>query len=225
MFDRIEKLIGKDNLISIKEKCVMIVGVGGVGGSALETLVRSGIEKIIVVDFDTIDISNLNRQVISSYNNVGNKKVDVSQDFCTKINPNCKIKKYDLFLNNENISDVFNENDIDYVIDACDSVKTKQLIILESLKRKIKFISCMGTGNKLDPTKLEITDIRKTNNDPLAKVMRKWVRDSNIKDKIPVVSSLEIPQKKDKVIASMSFVPNTAGILLAKYVITDIIKI
>ena len=225
MFDRVEKLIGKDNLNRIKEKCVLIVGLGGVGGSALETLVRSGVENIVVVDYDTVDISNLNRQVISNQNNIGLKKVDVSLDFCTNINPNCKVKKYDLFLNEDNILNIFEENKVDYVIDACDSIKTKQLLILESIKRNIDFISCMGTGNKLDPTKLQIIDIRKTNNDPLAKIMRKWVKDSKIKDKIPVVSSLEVPLKKDKVISTMSFVPNVAGILLANYIIKKIIKI
>ena len=225
MFDRIERLIGKDNLDRIREKCVLIVGVGGVGGSALETLIRSGIENVIVVDYDVVDITNLNRQVISNNNNIGTKKVDVCLDFCKNINPNCSVKKYDMFLSNENIDKVFDENKIDFVIDACDSIKTKQLLISESIKRNIEFISCMGTGNKLDPTKLQITDIRKTTNDPLAKLMRKWVKDERIKQKVPVVSSLEVPIKKDKVISTMSFVPNTAGILLANYVIKKIIKI
>lgn len=225
MFDRTEKLIGKENLNFIREKSVLLIGLGGVGGSCLEALIRSGIEKIILIDYDVIDISNINRQVISNHNNIGKKKTDIAIRFCKNINPNCKIIGYDLFLNDENISNIFDENKIDYVIDACDCIRTKQAIIVESIKRKIKFISCMGTGNKLDPTKLQITEIMKTDNDPLAKIMRKWVRLNNIKEKIPVVSSLEVPIKKDKVISTMSFVPNTAGILLANYVIKDIIKI
>ena len=116
-------------------------------------------------------------------------------------------------------------NDIDYVIDACDSISTKKSIILECLKRKIKFVSSMGTANKLDPSKLSITDIRKTKSDPIAKILRKWVKDMKINGKITVVSTEEVPIKKGKVLSTMSFVPNTAGILAANYIIKDIIKI
>lgn len=225
MFERIVSLVGENNLNKLKNINVLLVGAGGVGGSALETLVRSGIKKITVIDFDTVDISNLNRQVITNYKNVGNKKVDVAVSFVKNINPECNIKTYDLFLDESNIDDIFNINNYDFVIDACDSVKTKKLIISKCLKRKIKFISCMGTGNKLDPTKLEITDIRKTVNDPLARIIRKYVKDLKIKDKVMVVSSSEVPLKKDKTVFSMSMVPNSAGILLATYVIRETINI
>lgn len=224
MFDRIEKLIGREKLALIKTKTVLLVGLGGVGGSALETLVRSGIGNIIIVDFDKVDISNLNRQVITFLDNIGEKKIDAAYDFCKSINKDCNIIKYDMFLDKDNIKELFDNHDIDYVIDACDSIKTKQNLILESKKRNIKIISCMGTGNKLDPTKLEIVDISKTVNDPLAKVMRRWAKDNRIKGKVMVVSSTEVPINKGKEIATMSFVPNTAGILLANYIITDIIK-
>ncbi len=223
MFDRIEKLIGKEKLDLIRTKKVLLVGLGGVGGSSLESLVRSGIENIIIIDYDIIDISNLNRQVITFSDNVGEKKINAAFDFCKKLNPNCKIKKYDLFLNDENISNVLDAENVDYIIDACDSIKTKKSLILESYKRKIKIISCMGTGNKLNPTLLQIVDISKTKNDPIARIIRKFCKDNMI-TRLPVVSSNEIPIKKDKIISTMSFVPNTAGILLANYVILDIIK-
>jgi len=223
VFDRTIGLIGEDSLNKIKSKRVLVLGLGGVGGSALETLVRSGVEDLIIIDFDSVDVSNINRQVISFNDTIGRKKIDVATEFVRRINPECRVISYDIFLNEENISDILDANFIDYIIDACDSIKTKQHLIKEALKRKIKIISSMGTGNKLDPAKLSIIDIRKTNNDPIARIMRKWVKENKINDKIMVVSSSELPEKKDKVY-SMSFVPNVAGILLAQYVISDIIK-
>ena len=217
MFDRIERLIGKENLTLIKNKSVLIVGLGGVGGSAILSLVRSGIGKVIIIDFDSVDISNINRQLIAFNDSVGRKKTDVCEEVIKNIN--------DIFLDKDNIIKILDDNNPDYVIDACDSVKTKQALIKACLYKKIKIISCMGTGNKLNPLDLEITDIRKTVNDPLARVMRKWVKDNRINDKIMVVSSKEKPLKKDRVIASMCFVPNAAGMLIANYIIKDIIKI
>ena len=223
MFDRIIKLIGKEKLNLIKSKKVLLVGLGGVGGSCLESLIRSGIENIVIIDYDTIDISNLNRQSITFNDIIGVYKVDAAYDFCKKINPNCNIKKYNIFLNEENIASIFNNENVDYIVDACDSVKTKKALIIEANKRKIKIISCMGTGNKLNPSLLNIVDISKTKNDPIARIIRKFCKDNKIK-KLSVVSSTEIPIKKDKIISTMSFVPNTAGILLANYIILDIIK-
>ena len=223
MFDRIEGLIGKELVDKIKSKTVMVVGLGGVGGSTVESLVRSGIENIIIVDCDIVEKSNLNRQVISYYEAIGRKKTDVCKEKIISINPNCNVTVLDIFLESGNIDNILNEYKPNYVIDACDTVLTKQSLIEKCLKRKIKIISCLGTGNKLDPTQLEITDIRKTVNDPLARKLRKWVKDSNIKEKVMVVSSRELPIKKDKVY-TMCFVPNVAGIMLANYVIKDIIK-
>ena len=225
MFDRIERLIGKDNLTLIKNKSVLIVGLGGVGGSAILSLVRSGIGKVIIIDFDNVDISNINRQLIAFNDSVGRKKTDVCEEVIKNINPECEVVKYDIFLDKDNIIKILDDNNPDYVIDACDSVKTKQALIKACLYKQIKIISCMGTGNKLNPLDLEITDIRKTVNDPLARVMRKWVKDNRINDKIMVVSSKEKPLRKDRVIASMCFVPNAAGMLIANYIIKDIIKI
>lgn len=223
MFDRLELLIGKDNLDKIKSKKVLVVGIGGVGGSAVTSLIRSGIENIVLIDFDSVDITNLNRQAVAYQSTVGMKKVDAMEKIIKEINPSCNISKYDLFLDSNNIKEIFDNEKPDYIIDACDSKETKKSIILEALNRKIKFISSMGTGNKLDPTKLEITDIRKTVNDPLARIFRKWVKDNKINSKITVLSSREVPKKTGNVVASNSFVPNSAGLLITSYIINDII--
>ena len=223
MFDRLELLIGKDNINKIKSTKVLIVGVGGVGGECALSLIRSGIENITIVDFDKVDISNINRQVVAFHSTIGKKKVDVLENIIKDINPDCKVSKYDLFLNKENIKEILDKESPDFIIDCCDSKETKKEIIKESLNRSINFISSMGTGNKMDPSLLEITDIRKTNNDPLARIFRKWVKDEKIKDKIPVLCSKEVPIHSGNVVASNSFVPNSAGLLISSYVIRKII--
>ena len=222
MFDRLELII-KDKINLIKNKTVLIIGLGGVGGYALESIVRSGIEKIIIVDYDIIDETNLNRQILSLNNNIGLKKVDAAYDRIKNINKNVQITKLDMKVTLDNIDILFKEK-VDYIIDACDTVEVKKQLIRESIKRKIKLISCMGTGNKLDPSKLEIVDIRKTSYDPLAKIIRKMVKEENIKEKVMVVASTEAPIKTNtKTIGSTSFVPAVAGLLCASFVINDII--
>ena len=222
MFNRLELLIG-NKLDLIKSKTILIIGLGGVGGYALESIVRSGIEKVIIVDYDIIDETNLNRQILAISNNIGRKKVDEAEARVKQINPNCKVIKIDKKIMSDNINVLFEEK-IDYIIDACDTVETKKELIRQSLKRKIKLISSMGTGNKLNPSKLEIIDIRKTSYDPLSKVIRKMVKDEKIKEKIMVVSSTEQPIKTNsKTIGSTSFVPAVAGLLCASYIINDII--
>ena len=221
---RLEALVGINNLEKIKNLTVLIIGLGGVGGYALESIVRSGIRKIIIVDNDDIDITNLNRQIISLHSNINKSKVDEFEKRILDINPNIEIKKINKFINSENINILFEEK-IDYLIDACDTIETKKAIIRECIKRKIKFISCMGTGKRLDPTKLEIIDIRKTNYDPIAKIIRKMVREENIKEKIYTVCSSEQPIKTNSnVIASNSFVPGVAGLLCTSYIINDVVK-
>lgn len=223
MFDREIRLIGIDKYNLIKSKTVAIIGLGGVGGYALETLVRSGIESIILVDYDTIDISNINRQIIATTKNIGTKKIESAKLRALEINPNCKITTLDLKLNEDNIDSLFNFK-IDYIIDACDTISVKKRLILECHKRKIKLISAMGSGNKLDPTKFSICDIRKTSYDPIAKIIRKFVIENKIKEKVMVVSSTEAPKKIEGVISSISYVPSVVGIYLTTYVINDIIK-
>ena len=222
MFERTVKLIGNDNLKKIKNKCVCVVGLGGVGGIAVESLVRSGIEKIIIIDYDIIDISNLNRQIITNKNNISNKKVIEMHKRIKSISDNCEVIMIDSFINYDNIDIIF-KNKIDYLIDACDSLFTKQLLISKCIENNVKIISCMGTGNKIDPSKLEITDIRKTSYDPLAKKIRKYICVNHIKGKIPVVYSKEVNNKFEGSIPSMIFVPSVAGIMCANYVIRDII--
>ena len=222
MNDRIIKLIGIDNLKKIKEKTIVIVGLGGVGGYATESLVRSGIDNLILIDFDKIDITNLNRQIITNQDNIGEYKVDIMKERIIKINPDCNVITYQAYLNKDNI-DILKKHKIDYIIDACDSIETKKLLIDYSIENDIKLISSMGIANKIDPSKLEIIDIRKTSYDPIAKILRKYVIDKKINKKVMVVSSTEEPVRKD-CLSSLMFVPATSGILCANYIIRDIIN-
>jgi len=223
MFEREIKLIGIDNYNKIKSKTVAVIGVGGVGGYAVEALVRAGIEDLIIVDYDIVDITNLNRQIISLQDNIGKYKTDVIKTRILNINPNCNITIINKKLNKDNLEEVFNYK-IDYLIDACDTVIIKEQLILECINRNIKQISCMGTGNKLNPELLSICDIRKTSYDPLAKRIRKFVTDNTINEKVMVVSSTEESKKVEGCVSSISFVPSVAGLLCASYVINDIIK-
>ena len=222
MFERTISLVGETNFNKIQEKTVLIVGLGVVGGSPTESLVRSGIKNLILIDHDKIDITNINRQIISTSNNIGNNKVDEFKKRILEINPKCNIITHKLFLDNSS-KDILNNYKLDYIIDCCDSIEAKKILIDYSLKKNIKLISSMGTANKLDATKLEIIDIRKTSYDPLAKILRKYVNDLKTNKKIMVISSTEMPQKKDK-LTTMIFVPATAGLLCSQYVITDIIN-
>lgn len=223
-FSRLEKVIGKDNLDKLKGKSVLILGIGGVGGYVVEALARSGIGTLILVDFDKVDESNINRQIIALDSTIGKLKVDVLEKRIKDINEGCKVIKIDKFIEPDNIDELFNY-EIDYLVDACDYIPTKKAIVKECLKRKIKFISSMGTGNKLDPSKLEITDLRKTVNDPLARIMRKFIKDEKITGKITVLSSTEVPVKTgESTPGSTAFVPSSAGLLIASYVVRSLIK-
>lgn len=221
MFERLELLIG--NKINIlKEKTVLLVGLGGVGGYAFESLVRSGIGTIIVVDNDTFDITNLNRQVLATLNTINKYKTDIAEERKNSINKNIKIIKIKEFITNDNL-DILFQNKIDFVIDAIDTIKTKELIIKQCLKRKIKFISIMGTGGKMDASKLEIIDLSKTTYDPIAKIIRTDFKKENIKGKIKVISSNE-KTKTSKPVGSNAFVPAVAGLLGANYAVNELIK-
>ena len=222
-FERLEILVGQ-NIEKIFCESVLIIGLGGVGGYAAESLARSGIGKIILVDNDIIDITNLNRQIISTHNNIGLLKVDEWKKRLQEINPNIEVEIINEFITEENINLIFEKN-FNYLIDACDTISTKKIIIKKCLEKNIKFISSMGTGKRFNPGMLEITDIRKTSYDPIAKVIRKMVKDEGINKKIPVVYSKEIPQKiNNKKIGSNAFVPSVAGILCASYIFNLIVK-
>ena len=222
MFDRIISLIGKEKFNTLRNKKVLIVGCGGVGGYALESLVRSGINNIDIVEYDKIDITNLNRQIITDYTNVNLSKAEVAKKRAQSINPQINIKTYETFMDEKNIEEILSNN-YDYIIDACDTVNTKIELIKAYVKGNFKLISCMGTAKKIDPTKLEITTLDKTNYDPLAKIIRKKVKDLKINKKIPVVSSSEQIIESEN-LGSFMMVPASAGILCAKFVISDIIK-
>lgn len=223
-FSRTESLIGASNLNKIKSSKVLVIGLGGVGSSAVETLVRSGLENIILIDYDKVDITNINRQLIAFHSTIGKYKTDVMESKIKDINPNCNVIKINKLIDSSNIDEIF-EYDFNFIIDACDTIETKQLLIQKSHEKNIDLISSMGTARKLDPTKLAITDIRKTSYDKLAKKLRKWVIDNKINYKVMVVSSIEeVIKTEDNVLASMSFVPNSAGILCAKYIIDKILS-
>ncbi len=221
MLDRLELIIG-DKVEKIKKATVLLVGLGGVGGQAFEALLRSGAGKIIIVDSDKFDKTNLNRQLLSTNESIGKFKVDEAINRKNLINKNCNVVKINAFIDETNIDMLFKDK-VDFVIDAIDTIRTKKLIIKNCLDKKIKFISVMGTGNKLHPEKLTITDIRKTSYDPLAKEIRKFINKEKIKEKVPVVFSKEIPIKTGKV-GSTAFVPAAAGLIAVSYVINELIK-
>ena len=222
-FTRLEALIGIDNVEKLKNSTVMIVGIGGVGGFVCEALARSAIGTMILVDFDTVDITNLNRQIIATRKTIGRKKVDIMKERINDINQDCQVITYDLFLNDDNFQKI-DISKIDFLIDCCDSVNTKKMLMKEAITRNINYIPSMGTANKMDPSKLEITELSKTINDPIARIMRKFAKDMKIKKKIMVLSSTELPKKNGNVLGSNSFVPSSAGLLIASYVVKILIK-
>ncbi|MBQ8534959.1 MAG: tRNA threonylcarbamoyladenosine dehydratase [Bacilli bacterium] len=223
-FSRLEKLIGEDKLIDLSKKSVLILGVGGVGGYVAESLARSGIGTLILVDFDTIDESNINRQIIALDSTIGLKKVDVLEKRIKEINSDINIIKIDKFIDSENYTLLF-DYDIDYFVDACDTVSTKKSVIKYCLDNDINFITSMGTGNKFDPSKLEIIDIRKTVNDPLARIIRKFVKDLKTNKKVMVCTSSELPIKTgDRTPGSTAFVPSSAGLLIGSYIVRQFLE-
>lgn len=223
-FERFQKVIGSSNLELLSKKSVLILGCGGVGGYVADALARSGIGQIILVDYDVVEESNINRQIIALSSTIGKYKVDVLEERIKDINQDCKVIKVKNFIDNDNYLELF-QYKIDFFIDCCDTMLVKKLVMKESLKRNILFISSMGTGNKMDPSKLEIIDIRKTVNDPLARVLRKFVKEEKINKKIMVLSSRELPVKTgDRTPGSTAFVPASAGLLIASYVVRSFIN-
>ena len=222
---RTELLIGKDSIQKLSKAKIIVYGIGGVGSFTVEGLVRAGIENIILVDNDVISPSNLNRQIHATIPNIGKLKVDCMRERILAINPKVNVETY-IPQNIENGEELLIDDTIDYVVDAVDTITTKLKLVQRAKEEQVPIISCMGTGNKLDPTQFEITDIYKTSVCPLAKVMRKELKKRGIQD-LKVLYSKEEPIKHDvesRIPASISFVPSVAGMIIAGEVIKDIIK-
>ena len=219
---RTEMLIGKENLDKLANSTVAVFGCGGVGSFVVEGLVRAGIGNIVLIDNDVVDITNINRQLIADTTTINMPKVEVEKERLLKINPNLNIQIYKEFYNSTN-SNLLNNN-YTYIVDAIDTVSSKISLIEEAFNRNIKIISSMGTGNKLDPTKFEVTDIYKTSVCALAKVMRKELKKRNIPHLKVVYSKEEPIATNTRTPASISFVPSVAGLIIAGEVIKDIIN-
>ena len=221
-FSRTELLIGKEGIKKLNKSKVAIFGIGGVGSFVVEGLVRAGVENFILVDKDKVDITNLNRQIIATNKTLGKAKVDVAKERILDINPNTNIKIYEEFFMPE--SEGILDETVDYIVDSIDTVTAKIELVVRANKLKIPIISSMGAGNKLDPTKFEVSDIYSTSVCPLAKVMRKELRIRGI-EKLKVVYSKEEPIKVDgNTPGSVSFVPSVAGLIIAGEVIKDILR-
>ena len=221
MFERLITLIGEDDVNKLKKANVLIVGLGGVGGYALETLVRSGIYNLTIVDGDIVELSNLNRQIISKMDVIGRPKALVAQARTLEINPDVNLKVINQFIREDNFS-LLNIDSFDYVIDACDDLNLKILLIKNA--DKYKLISSMGTANKMDITRFKITTIDKTSYDPLAKKIRKKIKEKKIRTKFKVVSSDEKVMKNGTKLGTIAYMPAVSGLLCASYVINDIIN-
>jgi len=227
---RTSLIVGEDGIEKLKNSNVIIFGVGGVGSFAAEAIARAGVGNLTIVDFDEVDITNINRQLPALHSTVGKSKVEVMRDRILDINPNINLRAVKSLYSAETSEEILCE-DYDYVVDAIDMVSSKIKLIETCKEKGLNIISSMGMGNKLDPTKIVVTDIHKTTMCPLAKVMRKELRDRKIK-KLKVVYSTEQPAElKNKIMngkkvtpGSISFVPSVGGLILASVVINDLLK-
>ena len=223
IFVREELLLGSDAVKKLNNSAVLVFGIGGVGSYAAEALARAGVGKIALVDNDTVNRSNINRQLLALHSTVGRYKVDVMKERILDINPDAEVLAFNQFYLESNC-DFVDFADYDFIIDAIDTVSAKLHMICRAQQLGVPLISCMGTGNRLDPTKFTVTDIFKTEGCPLARVMRTELRKRGIK-KLPVVFSHEEAKRHcsvpgdNKTIGSISFVPSCAGLIAAGYVV------
>lgn len=221
MYDRIIKLIGITNFQKIQKAKILLVGCGGVGSFAYTALIRSGFQNITVIDKDKVEITNLNRQLVANLNTINKYKVDIAAYLAQELNEDIHIKAINEFLTKDNMHIL--EKDYDYIIDACDTLNTKLGLIRFAEVNKIKIISSMGMGNRIDASRIKITTLDQTHHDPLAKILRKKVGENNLNSKIPVVFSEELPSKKREV-DSLITSPGIAGLLMVNYIINDLIS-
>lgn len=222
---RTETLLGKDGCERLKKSTVAVFGLGGVGSFVVEGLARSGIGHLVLIDHDMVSVTNINRQIPATVETVGRKKTEVMGGRVLDINPGAVVDLIDEFYLPERAEKFFRSS-YDYVVDAIDTVAGKIDLVLQCKRRAIPIISSMGAGNKLDPTAFEVTDIYKTSVDPLARIMRKKLRENHV-EHLKVVCSREVPRKIPEggaggVPGSVSFVPSVAGLILAGEVVKDL---
>lgn len=229
-FLRTEILIGKEKQEKLFNAKVAVFGCGGVGSFACEALARAGIGHLVLVDNDIIDVTNINRQIHANHNTIGKSKVEVMRQRILEINPNAIVQIYDIDKESKPEEEIIDES-FDYIVDAVDTITTKLKLIQRADQIKVPIISAMGAGNKLDPTKFEVSDIYQTSVCPLCKVMRKELKKRNI-SKLKVVYSKEEPvsiattplESEKRMVGSIAFVPSVSGLIIASEVIKDIIK-
>ncbi len=223
--ERSALLLGNEALEILKNKTVLVVGIGGVGSFCVEALARTGIGHLILVDKDKVESSNINRQLLATTETIDQVKVIVMKKRIQTLNPECKVDTYDCFYDCSMDEKIFSQK-IDFVMDCIDSIKSKQDLAMACIQRDIPFLSSMGTARRLDPSKLEIMELEKTSYDPIAKRMRNWKRKNKIRNKIWVVCSTEPPRPVEagKPLPSMIFVPASAGLLLASECVKKLIN-
>lgn len=219
-FARTELLL-KEEYENIKNLSVLILGLGGVGSYTVESLARLGVKKLILVDDDWIDETNINRQIEALHSTIGKYKADVLKERILDIHPTCTVIIVKERITEKTVVSLWQEP-IDYLVDACDTMSVKKEIMKECTKRKQKFISCMGTANKIDPTQLKIMNLKDTSYDPIAKILRKEAKKLGIRTKIPVICSMEKPIQQ-ATLGSVSFVPSVAGLLITSYIVKDVL--
>lgn len=226
-FLRTAAILGESAMDKLKNTRIAIFGIGGVGGYALEALVRSGVGSVDIIDGDTVNITNLNRQIIATESTIDMPKTEAAKTRMLSINPKLNISTYNLFYGEET-KDTVDFSKYDYVVDAIDDVKAKTLIAVKCKEADTPLISSMGFGNKIEPTMIEVSDIKKTSVCPLARTMRRRLKDAGIKD-LKVVYSKEEPKvglnpDGTRILASTAFVPSAAGLVIASEVIKDLIR-
>lgn len=221
-FQRLKLLIGEENFLKLNSSTVAVFGVGGVGSFTVEALARSGVGHLVLIDKDNVDETNINRQIHALSSTVGKSKVEVMRERILDINPAAQVDTIQkFFLPDENVEDFFICR-YDYVVDAIDTLTAKIFLIEECRRRGIKIISSMGAGNKLDPTRFKVADIFQTSVDPVAKILRKKLKERGVKN-LKVVWSDETPRPVKNFIGSVAFVPSVAGLILASEVVKDLI--
>lgn len=230
IFQREKALIGNESFQTLQNTTILLVGLGGVGSYCFESLIRLGINNLIIVDNDKYEETNINRQLYATIPSIGNYKTDVSIERAKIINPNAIIKSYNSKIQNIKLDDIIPKNITNfYIVDCIDDVEGKILLYKYAVSNNIKIISCMGTGNKIHASMLKISTLKKTNTCPLSKKLRKLVGESLGKqslDKINVVYSEENPiNNNTSFVSSISYVPASAGLLMSEYIVNDILHI